>query len=59
MWVARAKYADGSEIEKCFRYNANGNYARECAEQYEIECWLLERETESPCIWYSVDYEED
>lgn len=59
MWVARAKYADGSEIEETFSYNANGNYAKECDEQYEIECWLLERETDSPCIWYSVDYEED
>jgi len=59
MWIARAKYADGSEIEKRFPYTADGNYARECEEQYEIECWLLERETDSPCVWYSVDYEED
>ena len=56
MWVARAKYADGSELEKCFPYTADGNYVRECEEQYEIECWLLERDTESPVIWYSVDY---
>ena len=59
MWIARAKYADGSEIEKRFPYTADGNYARECEEQYEIKCWLLGRETDSPCIWYSVDYEED
>ena len=59
MWIARAKYADGSEIEKRFPYTADGNYARECEEQYKIECWLLERETDSPCVWYSVDYEED
>lgn len=56
MWVARAKYADGSELEKCFLYTANGNYRKECEEQYEIECWLLERDTESPIVWYSVDY---
>ena len=59
MWIARAKYADGSEIEKRFPYTADGNYARECEEQYEIECWLPERETDSPCVWYSVDYEEE
>ena len=59
MWIARAKYADGSEIEKRFPYTADGNYARECEEQYEIECWPLERETGSPCVWYSVDYEEE
>ena len=57
MWIARARYADGSEIEKEFPYTANGNYGKEYEEQYEIECWLLERETDSPCIWYSVDYE--
>ena len=56
MWIARARYADGSEIEKEFPYTANGNYEKECEEQYEIEGWLLERETDSPCIWYSVDY---
>ena len=59
MWIARAKHADGSEIEKRFPYTADGNYARECEEQYEIECWLLEWETDSPCVWYSVDYEEE
>ena len=59
MWIARAKYADGSEIEKRFPYTADGNYARECEEQYEIECLLLERETGSPCVWYSVEYEEE
>ena len=32
MWIARAKYADGSEIEKRFPYTADGNYARECEE---------------------------
>ena len=59
MWVARARYADGSEIEQRFPYTTNGNYHAEREEQYRIECWLLERETESPCIWYSVDYEEE
>ncbi len=59
MWIARAKYADGSEIEKSFPYTANGNYGKECKEQYEIECWLLERESKTPCVWYSVDYVDD
>lgn len=37
MWIARAKYEDGSEFEKSFPYTADGNYAKECEEQYEIE----------------------
>ena len=37
MWIARAKYADGSEIERQFPYTADGNYEKECEEQYEIE----------------------
>jgi hypothetical protein len=59
MWMARAKYEDGTELEKSFPYTANGNYSKECEEQYAIECWLLERETESPITWYSVDYIEE
>ncbi len=59
MWVARARYEDGSEIERRFPYTANGNYHIEREGQYRIECWLLERDTDSPCVWYSVDYEEE
>ena len=55
-WVARATYADGTEIEKTFAYTANGNYEKECEEQYNIECWLLNKHDD--CTWYSVDYEE-
>ncbi len=58
-WEARAKYADGSEVSRDFAYTAEGNYETECEEQYSIECWLLERESESPVIWYSVDYVPD
>ena len=50
MWVARARYEDGSEIEQRFPYTANGNYHAEREEQYRIECWLLERDTDSPCV---------
>lgn len=59
MWIAKAKYKNGLEIEKEFPYTANGNYEKECEEQYKIECWLLEQKTDSPCIWYSVDYVDD
>ena len=54
MWEARAKYADGTSVERLFAYNANGNYLAEQEEQYQLECWLLERH--EGCIWYSVDY---
>ena len=56
MWVAEARYADGTEICKYFPYNENGNYLAENERQYELECWLLEQH--DGCIWYSVGYEE-
>lgn len=58
-WVARARYENGEEIEKRFPYSENGNYSAECDRQYALECWLLERETESHIVWYSVDYESE
>lgn len=56
-WEARATYEDGFEIEKTFPYTANGNYAKECKEQYDLECWLATFANEHG-TWtsYSVDY---
>ncbi len=53
-WVARAEYEDGTSIEKEFPYLEGGNYEKECDRQYQLECWLLERD--AVCTWYSVDY---
>lgn len=53
MWYAVAEYEDGTRIEKYYPYTANGNYNKECEEQYNIECNLLEKEG---CIYYSVTY---
>jgi hypothetical protein len=57
MWMASARYADGTEIEQYFPYREDGNYNRECDRQYGLECWLLERHAE--CVWYSVVYVPD
>ena len=56
-WIARAEYEDGFEIEREFPYTANGNYSKECDEQYEIECWLAGFACDHGS-WtsYSVDY---
>lgn len=54
MWLAEAEYADGTSISRYFPYNENGNYNLECERQYQLECWLIERNTE--CVWYSVNY---
>ena len=54
VWVAKAKYADGTTIEKAFIYMENGNYIAECQRQYDIVCWLIE--AHDNCTWYSVDY---
>ena len=51
MWEARAKYADGSEIEQFFCEDPDKN---ENEQQYDIECWLLERYP--GCTWYSVNW---
>lgn len=57
MWKARAKYADGTVIEKNFPYYEDGNYSLENERQYELESWLLSAHDE--CVWYSVDYIEE
>ncbi|MBQ1291367.1 MAG: hypothetical protein IIY28_08475 [Lachnospiraceae bacterium] len=51
MWEARAEYEDGTWIDQYFDYNDRKSDADQ---QYEIECWLLERHPK--CTWYSVDY---
>lgn len=51
MWEAVAEYADGSTVRRLFEYNERRS---EAEQQYEIECWLIEREKE--CVWYSVNY---
>lgn len=57
MWVASARYADGTEIEKRFVYNENGNYLAEGERQYQLESWLVSAHED--CVWYSVSYEPD
>ncbi len=54
-WVARGKYADGTTVEKRFRYQEDGDANLEAERQYELEAWLIERDKE--CTWYSVEYE--
>jgi hypothetical protein len=51
MWIAKAEYADGTTVERLFAYNDSQS---ESDQQYQIECWLIERH--EGCIWYSVDY---
>ena len=52
-WNAKAKYADGTEIDKDYPYNAR-TYAEECEEQHAIECELIEENSHKygECIWY-------
>ena len=57
-WVARARYADGTEFEKSFPYLEDGNFYREEERKYELECFLIEGRESEP-IWFSVNYEED
>lgn len=57
MWVARAEYEDGTEIEKCFPYYEDGNWLAENKRQQQLEEWLVTRH--EGCVWYSVNYEED
>ena len=54
-WIGYAEYADGTYVEKEFPYNANGHYTKECEEQYDIECWLIEHHED--CTFYSVSYD--
>lgn len=51
MWEARAEYADGTTVERFFEDDEN---KPDADQQYEIECWLLERHPD--CTWYSVNW---
>ena len=53
-WEGYAEYEDGSTARINRPYRANGNYDRECEEQYSIECELME--LHEGCLYYSVDY---
>ena len=55
-WEARVEYEGGEELTRNFPDNPD---KPDADTQYEIECWLLERESESPVIWYSVNYVDD
>lgn len=54
-WNLKAKYADGTEIDKDYPYNAN-TYEEELKERYDIEAELLADNYHSfgECIWYDV-----
>ena len=59
-WEAIAEYEDGFSIEKNFPYTANGNYAREEREKYDIECWLATFANDhGEWTSYTVNYVED
>ena len=51
MWEACAEYADGSSVRELFGYDP---WQSESEQQYDLECWLLERHPD--CTWYSVNY---
>jgi hypothetical protein len=53
-WEAEAKYVDGTYVRRLFAYKEDKS---EGDQQYEIECWLIERHEH--CIWYSVELVED
>lgn len=50
IWEAKAQYKDGTAVDRLFEYNEN---QPESEQQYQIECWLIERH--DGCTWYSVD----
>lgn len=57
MWVARAEYEDGTEIEQYFPYLEDDDYMKERKRQHELEEWLVSQH--EGCIWFTVNYEED
>lgn len=54
MWETVAEYADGTSVRRLFAYSEGRN---ENDQQYDLECWLLERHP--GCTWYSVNYIEE
>ena len=53
-WEGYAEYEDGTVKTITRPYRANGNYSKECEEQYSIECELIEGH--EGCLYYSVEY---
>ena len=51
MWEARAEYEDGTSVERYFDYRTDMS---DGDQQYELECWLIERHP--VCTWYSVNF---
>ena len=51
MWEAVAEYSDGTNVRRLFSYDERRN---ENEQQYDIECWLIERH--DGCTYYSVNY---
>ena len=51
MWEARAEYEDGTIVERYFEANDS---IGEHEDQYNIECWLIERH--EGITWYSVNW---
>ena len=57
VWLATVEFANGERIERMSPYTANGNYKRECDEQYRIEEYMLNTYgNDNEIVWYSVDY---
>ena len=52
VWTADAEYADGSEVHETFEPDRS---ISEEDDQYNIECWLLERK--EGCTWFAVGIE--
>lgn len=53
MWEASAEYSDGTSVCRLFEYREDKD---EAEQQYDLECWLIERH--EGCTWYSVVYVE-
>lgn len=60
-WEAIAEFDDGTTLEFDKPYTANGNYALESEQQYNIECELLEKasNTGKEVVFYTVNFVED
>lgn len=57
-WEAIAEFDDGSTLEFTKPYTANGNYALEQEQQYNIECELLDKAvaTGKEVVFYTVNF---
>ena len=50
-WEAIAEYEDGTRVERLFAYN---EHRPDGDQEYELECWLIERHP--GCTYYSVNF---